>query len=320
MSEMSILRKTDLSLYLYLKDTVLSNFIEYEDYISLELMAELSDVDPNENSFIYEAATSMSPTPTDQGRGWVYFDAVSGTNNCTPFTSVSGLNGDGDFAYGTPEQSDRVIVYETNASGTLDIVPWEDYMIDYIDGRVVTSRRLTDPIYVTYYWNYVSVVDEWPAIEAADVPVVVLDIHGTDKAGYQLGGGKKVNRKVDIHIFASGPAERNDLVETLVDGLYNKSCPLYDFVTGSVLDHNGTFYGRRNLLDRDPNPTNKLTYLYDRETINNANILYFDKVTSRHINLPILINQYGGNAILSDLNSYRSKVSLDIFLYDDRNI
>jgi len=315
MSEMSILRKTDLSLYLYLKDTVLSNFIEYEDYISLELMVELSDDD----TFIYEAVTSMSPIPTDQGRGWVYFDSVSGTNNCTPFTSVSGLNGDGNFSYGTPEQSDRVIVYETNDSGILDIVPWEEYMIDYIDGRVVTSRRLTDP-YVTYYWNYVSVVDEWPSIEASDVPVVVLDIHGTDKMGYQLGGGKKVNRKVDIHIFASGPAERNDIVETIIDGLYNKSCPLYDFVTGSVLDYNGTFYGRKNILDRDPNPTNKLTFLFDRGTVDNANILYFDKVTSRHINLPILMNQYGDQAILSDLNSYRSKISFDVYTYDDRNI
>ena len=315
MPEMSVLRKSDLSLYLYLKDTVLNNFVEVEEYISLQLMPELSDL----TSYVYEAVTTMDPIPTDPGRGWVYFDAVSGTNNCTPFTSVSGVNGDGDITYGTPEQSERVIVYETNVSGTLDIVPWTDFMIDYVDGRIISSRALETP-YVTYYWNYVSIVDEWPAIEASNVPVIVLDIHGTDKAGYQLGGGKKVIRKVDIHIFASNPAERNDLVETLYDGLYNKSCPLYEFVTGSVLDYDGTFYGRRDLLDRVANPTNKLTYLFSRETVSNMTSLYFNSVTSRHVNLPILMSQSGNQIILSDLNAYRSKISFDILSYDDRNI
>lgn len=315
MPEMSVLRKSDLSLYLYLKDTVLNNFIEVEEYMPLQLMPELSDL----TSYVYEAVTTMDPIPTDPGRGWLYFDTVSGTNNCTPFTSVSGMNGDGDLAYGTPEQSERVVVYETNVGGTLDIVPWTDYMIDYVDGRIISSRALETP-YVTYYWNYVSIVDEWPSVEASNVPVVVLDIHGTDKAGYQLGGGKKVIRKVDIHIFASNPAERNDIVEVLYDGLYNKSCPLYEFVTGSVLDYDGTFYGRRDLLDRVPNPTNKLTYMYSREVISGASSFYFDSVTSRHVNLPILMSQSGNQIILSDLNAYRSKISFDIVLYDDRSI
>lgn len=311
MSEMSILRKSDLSLYLYLKDTVLKDFIEVEENIPLQLMPELSDL----TSYVYEAITTMDPIPTDPGRGWAYFDVVSGTNNCTPFTSVSGTNGDGNFAYGTPEQSERVVVYETVGG----IVPWQDYMIDYIDGRIISSRALESP-YVSYYWNYISVVDEWAVVEAAEPPVCVLDIHGTDKKGYQLGGGKKVIRKVDIHIFASSPAERNDLVEMIYDGLYNKSCPLYDFVTGSVLDYDGTFYGRRDLLDRIPNPTNKLTFLYDRETISNVGSLYFDNVTSRHINLPILMSQSGSQVMLSDLNAYRSKLSFDLCLFDDRNI
>lgn len=315
MSEMSILRKSDLSLYLYLKDTVLRDFIEVENYISLELMAEMSSA----NSYVYEAVTSMDPIPTDPGRGWVYFDTVSGTINCTPFSSVSGTNGDGDIAWGTPEQSEMVTVYETSVGGTLSLVPWQDYMIDYIDGRIISSRALEDPC-VTYHWNYVSVVDEWATIEAATTPVAVIDIHGTDKKGYQLGGGKKVIRKVDIHIFASDPAERNDLVEAIYDGLYNKSCPIYDFVTGSVLDYDGTFYGKRNLLDRIPNPTNKLTFLFDRETVSNMTSLYFDSVTSRHVNLPILISQSGNQIMLSDLNAYRSKVSFDLMVYDDRNI
>ena len=311
MSEMSILRKSDLSLYLYLKDTVLKDFIEVEENIPLQLMPELSDL----MSYVYEAVTTMDPIPTDPGRGWVYFDTVSGTNNCTPFTSVSGTNGDGNFAFGTPEQSERVVVYETVGG----IVPWQDYMIDYIDGRIISSRALESP-YVSYYWNHVSVVDEWATIEAAEPPVCVLDIHGTDKKGYQLGGGKKVIRKVDIHIFASSPSERNDLVEMIYDGLYNKSCSLYDFVTGSVLDYDGTFYGRRDLLDRIPNPTNKLTFLFDRGTISNVGSLYFDNVTSRHVNLPVLMSQSGSQVMLSDLNAYRAKITFDLMLFDDRNI
>lgn len=315
MPEMSVLRKSDLSLYLYLKDTVLNNFVELEEYIPLQLMPELSD----SGSYVYEALTEMSPSPTDPGRGWVYFDAISGATNCEHFTSVSGLNGDGDFAYGTPEQSERVFVYETNVSGILDLVPWQDYMIDYIDGRIVSSRALETP-YVTYYWNYVSVVDEWPQVESSNTPVLVLDIHGTDKKGYQLGGGKKVIRKVDIHIFATNPGERNDIVEVLYDGFYNKSCMLYGFPTGSVLSYDGTFYGRRDLLDRIPNPDNNVTYLFDREAISNIGSLYFDNVISRHITLPIIMSQSGDKIMLSDLNSYRSKISLDILAYDDRNI
>lgn len=315
MSEMSVLRKSDLSLYLYLKDIVLNNFTEIEEDIPLQLIPELSDL----TSYVYEAVTTMDPVPTDPGRGWVYFDTVSGTSSCNTFTSVSGINGDGDSAYGTPEQNEMVIVYETIANGSISIVPWTDYMIDYIDGRIVSSRALETP-YVTYYWNYVSVVDEWPAIEASGPPVVVLDVHGTDKTGYQLGGGKKVIRKVDIHIFASSPAERNDLVEALYDGLYNKSCLLHEFVTGSILDYDGTFYGRRDLFDRVANPTNKLTYLFGREGLQNMNKLYFDSVVARHVNLPILMSQSGDKIMLSDLNAYRSKVSFDLLSYDDRNI
>lgn len=310
MPEMSILRKTDTSLYLYLKDIVLRSFVEKEEYVSLEAMAAMS----SPGSYVYEAATDMEPDPTGPGRGWVYFDTVSGTDSCGHFTSADGLNGDGDVAYGTPEQDYRVVVYEMTG-GSLDVVPCDQYMIDYIDGRIVSSRELIEP-YVTYYWNYVSIVDEWPAIEAADSPVIVIDIHGTDKAGYQLGGGKKVTRKVDLHIFASDPSERNDLVETLYDGLYNKSCPLYNFTTGSVLDYDGTFYGRRSVSD----PLDKLTYLFDRGLVSNISTLYFDGVTSRHISLPILMSQSMNKVTLSDLNSYRSKVSFSIISYDDRII
>ena len=324
---MSSLRKEDLSLYLHIKDIVLRNFRETEEHVPLRQMPELCD----HESYVYEIVTDLEPSPTERGRGLVYFDPPTGGLPCEPYPTVSGLNGDGDPAYGTPEQSNKVIVYESvnpilcgdtlTYSGTeLD---WRYYMIDYIDGRVIipTSHavQLDNPA-VTFEWNYISVVDEWAAIEAADPPVVVIDMHGTDKAGYQLGGGKMATRKVDLHVFASNPAERNDIVEALYDGLYNKSCPLYEFPTGSVLDYDGTFYGRRTLDERYPTgiPDNKLTYLFDRDRISNVSRLHFDSVTARHVNLPLVMSRGRDEIMLSDLNAYRSKVSFDMFSYDDR--
>ena len=201
----------------------------------------------------------------------------------------------------------------------LTVVPDLVYMVDYIDGRIITERPLVKPAYVDFDWNYISVVDEWAAIEAADPPVVVIDMHGTDKAGYQLGGGKKATRKVDIHVFATDPAERNDIVETIYDGLYNRGCPLYDFPTGSVLDYDGTFYGRRTLDTTSGTAEEiKLTYLFDRTTASGVSRLFFDAVTARHVNLPLIMTRGRDEVMLSDLNAYRSKVSFDMFSYDER--
>lgn len=318
--EMSSLRKEDLSLYLHIKDVVLRKFRETEEHVPLKLMPELCEM----GSYVYEIVTDLEPSPTERGRGLVYFDPPSGGLPCEPYPSVSGLNGDGVPAYGTPEQSNNILVYENMTS----LVDWQEYMVDYIDGRIISQRKLLGDVNITFTWNYVSVVDEWAAIEAADPPVIVIDMHGTDKAGYQLGGGKKTTRKIDIHVFASNPAERNDIVEALYDGLYNKSCPLYDFPTGSVLDYDGTFYGRRTAEDIavelgiDINSyeyKNKLTYLFGRDRVSNVSRLNFDAVTARHVNLPLVMSRGRDEVMLSDLNAYRSKVSFDMFSYDDRN-
>jgi hypothetical protein len=183
-------------------------------------------------------------------------------------------------------------------------------MVDYLDGRIVTSGTC-EPKFISYYWNYISVVDEWAVVEAADPPVVVIDIHGTDKAGYQIGPGKKVSRKVDIHIFATHTAERNDIVETIYDNLYLKSCPLYDFPQGTVLDYDGTFYGRKNNM-------NKNTNLFNRTTISGViGNLEFHNVTSRHVSLPLLMTRNRDEVALSDLNRYRSKISFDLVSYTE---
>ncbi len=311
---MKNLRKEDLSLYLYIKDVVLREFRETEEYAQLSLMPELC----GSNSYVYECVTDLSPSPSEHGRGWVYFDFPSDGLYCEPYPNLYGLNGDGNVAYGTPEQSNSVILYETTSSG-LSMVDWKEYMIDYMDCRIISQRKLTTPK-VSFIWNYVSVVDEWSIVEASNPPVVVIDIGGTDKAGYQLGGGKKAIRKVDIHIFASNPAERNDLSETLYDGLFNRSCPLYDFPAGSILDYDGTFYGRRTVLDREPNTSNKLTYLFDRSKVSNISKLQFDEVSARNINLPILMTRSQDEVMLSDLNAYRARVSFNMFSYDDTSL
>lgn len=277
------IRKEDLSLYYYIKDVVLEDFVELEENITLEYMPEIS----SSSSYVYRVDTDMLPSPTERGRGWVYFDEDWNS-------SESGVS----------EQVNRVTLYDSNAN----VISGTEYMIDYLDGRIVTSGTCS-PDSVDYYWNYVSVVDEWAAIEASDPPVIVIDVHGTDKMGYQLGSGKKVIRKVDIHIFASNTAERNDLVDTIYDGLYLKSTPLYDFPNGTVLDYDGTWYGRRSTMNRDAT-------LFDTTRVTNViGNIEFDKVTSRNVSLPLLMTRSRDEVMLSDLNAYRSKISFDMVYY-----
>lgn len=309
--EMRSIRKEDLSLYHYLKEVVLIDFIELDEYAQLTLDPKLSsttnDADPSTNILVYATETDALPNPISRGRGWVYFDTVSGTDlmdPCEPYTVVSGTRADGVPVMGTPEQSYMVTVYDSN----LNVVSGTLYMIDYVDGRIVTDDPNLDLAFVTYHWYYVSMVDEWSLLQAAEPPVVVVDIHGTNKEGYQLGAGKKVIRKVELHVFASSAAERKDLLDTLYDGLYLKSCPLYDFPLGDVLDYDGTFYGRKD------NP-NKLTSLFDRTS--NKNIignLKFLNITARNVGLPPILSR-NREEVMSDLNAYRAKISFDLVSY-----
>lgn len=323
--EMRSLRKEDISLYYYLKHVALFEFIEREDVAPLEMM-EITEEACNAGVTVYAALVEwcehdgFTPDPTDRGRGWVYFDSetVSGTDQCHPYVVVSGTDVEGNIIDGIPEQSERVIVYTLpDTVNPYLMTPTElepylstnEYMIDYLDGRIVVTSGTAVPTNVTYHWNYVSLVDEWAAVEAAAPPVVVIDMHGTDKAGYQIGPGKKTMRKVDLHVFASNPAERNDIVEELYDALYIKSSPLYDFPLGTILEHDGTWYGRKDNM-------NKLTSLFNRqgssEVIGN---MEFHNVTARHVSLPLLMTRDRNEVMLSDLNAYRSKVSFELVTY-----
>jgi hypothetical protein len=309
--EMKSLRKEDLSLYYYLKHVALFEFIELEEFAPLR---ELDIEDFCGTDFkVYEALTEwcespdgFTPSPVERGRGWVYLDShtVSGTSQCSPYVLTSGTDVKGDNILGIPEQSDRINVYDANGV----LISDQDYMIDYIDGRVITDGSVT-PAYVDYHWYYVSLVDEWAAVEAADPPVIVIDMHGTDKSGYQLGAGKKQVRKVDLHIFASNPAERNDIVEELIDALFNKTAPLYNFTLGTMLAYDGTWHGRKTTM-------NKLITLFNRQAASHViGNMEFENVTSRHVNLPLVMTRDRNEVMLSDLNAYRSKVSFDLVTY-----
>jgi hypothetical protein len=302
--EMKNLRKEDLSLYFYLKNVVLVDFIEIEEDIPMEFISEASCY---EVGYVYSALTEMIPSPTDRGRGWVYFDTCSGTTTICNLDSDGNVLTDYPTTSGIKEQSNMITVYDSNGV----IIPDTEYIIDYIDGRVVTSGTAT-PDRIDYHFHYISLVDEWAAIQAAEPPVVVIDVMGTDKGGYQLGPGKRVVRKVDIHVFASDTAERNDIVETIYDGLYLRHCPLYDFSEGTVLEYDGTWYGRKenlNKLETLFNNSHVQGYLGDRC------VLQFENVTTRHISLPLIMTQNRDEVMLSDLNAYRSKISFDMVSY-----
>jgi hypothetical protein len=282
------LRKEDISVYLYIKDIVLKPFIEKQEGEELVYIPEVS----TESTYVYGIETYAQPNPFDRGRGIVYFD--DDFDECLVNCATCS---------GNPEQSNRVVVYDEFGN----IIPDTDYMIDYVDGRIVTNN-VVKPRYIDYYWNYVSVVDEWNVVEAADAPVVVVDIHGTDKKGYQLGGGKQIFRKLDLHVFASSPAERNDILEVLYDGLDDNSCPLYELPTGTVLDFDGTFYGRRSNINKDET-------LFSRATVSGSTNLRFDYVSSRNINLPLTMAKGADDIMLSDLNAYRARITCDLTSY-----
>lgn len=283
------LRKEDTSLYLFLKDIVLRDFVEFQEKDTLTYSTAMSTA----TSSVYSIETYLEPNPFERGRGILYFDDLEGQ----PLVSSTTFSG-------TKEQITRVTLYDE----ALSVISPNDYVVDYVDGRIITSPNIV-PSYIDYYWNYVSIVDEWGAVTAANPPVVVIDMNTTTKKGFQLGGGRYTERKVSLIIFASSTAERNDLAEVIHDGLYLKSCAYYDFPEGTVLDFDGTFKGRRENANRDDN-------LFLRTTVSGVSNLQFENVLTKHVSLPIVMTKGNDEVALSDLNAYRSKITFDVVTYE----
>ena len=262
---MKRLRKEDLSLNHYIRYNILNEYIEREYNVPLDYISDISEP----TSQVYEATSSMIPLPTDIGRGWVYIDAY------------------GDII----EQQNAVIVYDSLGSTISG-----GYMIDYVDGRIVTSGTVT-PAAVTYKYFYVALVNEWEDVESAGVPVVVVSLESFEKVGFQLGGGKRVPRRGHLHIFASNRAERDDLLELLYDGINEKCCPNQNWTKGSMLSWDGVFNN---------------DYVY--ETIQYSSNLHFENVVARNINPPLTM---GNMTMLSDLNRYRARIDFDMFYWKE---
>lgn len=267
---MKRLRKEDLSLHHYIRYNVLNEYIETEYNVPLDYMSDISEP----TSQVYESDSSMIPLPTELGRGWVYIDAY------------------GDIT----EQQNAVTVYDSLAN----VISGTNYMVDYVDGRVITSGTVT-PAAVTYKYFYVSLVNEWEDVESAGVPVVVVNLESFEKVGFQLGGGKRVPRRGHLHIFATNRSERDDLLELLYDGINEKCCPNQNWTKGSILDWDGTFNS---------------DYVY--ETIQYSSMLHFENVRARNINPPLVREVPTRDVtMLSDLNRYRARIDFDMFYWKE---
>ncbi len=266
---MKKLRKEDLSLHHYVRYNILTEYLETDYVVPLEYKPDLSST----NSVVYQASSMQLPSPTSLGRGWSYVD----------------IYGD------TTEQQNSIIVYDSLGS----VISGAEYMIDYVDGRVITSGTVT-PAAVTYKYFYVSLVNEWNDVPASDVPVVVINLESFVKEGFQLGGGKMVSRRGHLHIFATNQSERDDLGELLYDGLNQKCCPNQNWTKGTMLDWDGSFNN---------------DYVYELIEYNSP--LNFDKVNYRAINIPLMYVPSRDMTMLSDLNRYRARIDFTMFHWEE---
>lgn len=200
------LRLYKISLINYLKYEVLPvSFLEYQEDIPLEYDSEIGG---------YTADTDMTPHPTSKGRGWVFFD--ESVVNGKVVIDISA------------EQSSRVSVDGASS-----------YTIDYINGAIINPDSV--PTSVSYYWNYVSIVDGWPGEDPPPMPVIALDIPESNKSGFQLGGGTKDSIRGSIHVFATSEAEKLDLVDSIHNALFNRSIPVKNWHEGGFIKYDGTF-------------------------------------------------------------------------------
>jgi len=208
-----------------------------------------------------------------------------------------------DLTYLSDISTSNSYVYEANSN--MDPLPnsrgrgWV-YLDNYADNFEQTNSVIVKDSLGTVIsgnkWNYVAVVNEWSEVLASDVPVVVVDIVSFIKEGFQLGGGRRVPRRVHLHVFASNTAERDDLVEVLYNGIYLKSCAMQEFNKGTMIDWDGTFNDN-----------------YEYSIVGGSCYLKFENLASRNINPPLLGIPSRDMTMLTDLNRYRARLSFDMF-------
>jgi len=268
---MKSLRKEDLSLHHYIKNNALQDFLESEVNIPL---GYLDDQSVPGSSYVYGLETDMIPSPISKGRGLVYLD---NPNDKT-------------------EQTNCVTVYDKNYT----VISGSNYDIDYVDGRIITASPSIVPATINYKWYYVSTIDSWKDVqEVSDLPIVVIGVSKFHKEGFQLGGGRYVPRQIDINIFASNSAERDDITETLYDALYQKSCAYQSFPKGTMVDWDGRFNNN-----------------FEYTTISGSSSLKFSNVIATTIRVSTTTPSTDVT-VLSDINRYRSRISFSVFHWEE---
>jgi uncharacterized protein YaaQ len=215
-------RLEDLSLIYYIKNEVfLKGYIE----------ERIKDVALAESPGVYQIQVpdGFLPSPFQRGRGLLYYDEII----------VSGV---GPIPDKSSEQSSRVTVFDAGGG----VLPTTEYKVDYRRGRILTTT--VTPATVSYFYNYVSVIDADEDVREGnkklDLPFVVVESQGQGKADpLELGGGKITPRKVNILVYATNQAERDDLTQALMDRLEFRGLQVTDFnfTGGFVLNFDGTF-------------------------------------------------------------------------------
>lgn len=216
---MRLTRNEDISVYLYIKDTVIG--------------PRYSEITTGQS--LTQSATGVWDIGYDEGLGFHPFRRRV-TNPDGSFTDYSGLGRGllyfdyvGETCLFGSEQQSIVTVYSGATVAS-------DYEVNYITGQVVSDIDLSSYL-VDYEWNYVSVIDSWPYEDVPELPVVCVDMQTGKKSPLQLGGGDIRDAYWNIQIFANNKGERDDLMDLIYDNLHMRRCPLYLLSSGLPLQN-----------------------------------------------------------------------------------
>lgn len=251
-TQITVFRNTHLSLHLHIKNTVLRNWFAQEIDADVTYDQTTGLYLPDYNDL------GIEPNPVSRGRGWVYFDYPDLEN----------------------EQTSKVTVYPATSNTTVNYAYGG---LRHDSGDIPTS--------VDFYWNYISIVDEWPQqVNTSELPIVVVDISTINKGPYQLGGGKKLYYPGNIHIFAASRAERDDLMDIIHESMYERYLQIYDFSSGTPLTYDGFF-----------------NTSYQRTTLSGVLACgpSFENVVAR----TIMVNR------ISPLNEFRARIQFELQTY-----
>jgi hypothetical protein len=274
---MQLTRKEDISVYLYIKDTVIGpRYSEITTGESLTLTSTVNTWDmgydiglgfnPFKRHVLIDPVKDIYKDYSGLGRGLLYFDYVGET-----------------CLFGV-EQQDRIKVY----FGSTDLT---NYKVNYITGQITSSEDLTS-YSIDYEWNYVAVIDSWPYEDVPALPIVCVDMQKAAKSPLQLGGGDIRGAYWNIQIFANNKGERDDLMDLIYDNLYLRRCPLYLLPAGLPL-LNGLY-----------------NEMFDSSLHNVYTSIFFENVQKRLSGLP----QWGFYE-QERINRYRAEITFDTRTY-----